>query len=76
MICNAEHFKKLNGIFVYIRENDLRSRARCGINYPQEDRHAYTVDDLGLRKIDDELFAALVKTAAAFALDPLARDLV
>lgn len=76
MSCKPKHIEELGCLLSNIRENNFRSRSAGGIDHAEKDRYADTVDDLGLRKVYDQLLATLVQALAAFTLDLLAGQLV
>ena len=63
----SQHVKEFGGLLLHIRENDLRSRSPGRIDNAEQDRNADTVDELGVRKVDDQFGAAFVETAATLA---------
>jgi len=72
----TKHIKQFDGLFFYLGKNHAGTGSSRGIDDAEEDRDSDAVDNLGLRKVYDELLAAFVQTAAAFALDLFAGQFV
>jgi hypothetical protein len=72
MAGNAKHVKQFYRAFIDIGKCDTSAIIRGGVDNPEEDRDADTIDELGTGKIDYQIFAAFIELTPTFRLDLLA----